>query len=373
MTDDNAETPAEKLRTLQAQYLIHLSEKAKALEVCRHSTLGGALSGQTLQTLRDLAHQLAGGGSIYGYPSITDAAQNLERFLDEWGGGHASEISYKLDALYAACLAAIESGPAVDRVLPDSSCCAQGREKRPLVAVIDDDPMLRLVYKTLLEDSVDLAIGTNTNEARDIMEKQKPALVLLDDIMPGGATGLSFIESIKDDPALSRIPIIMVTASNKKEDVLRGLAAGAIDYIIKPFMPDDLIRAVQNGLTRKENKIILLLKDHHLSDALIDRMEPLNCRIIDADRTCKTLKNCLTHEPCVVVLDHFPQTQSDLLELAEAYQDCYFVTIGEALAAPFSVIDAARHIHMHDHARPEEIIYNMSHMIGTIKKGKNPR
>lgn len=96
----------------------------------------------------------------------------------------------------------------------------------PLVAVIDDDPMLRLIYKTLLKGHVRLAIGNNANDALEIMKTQKPALVLLDDIMPGGPTGLSFLESIKQDPQCARIPVIMVTASDRKEDVLRGLAAG---------------------------------------------------------------------------------------------------------------------------------------------------
>ena len=370
MTESENKDPAAKLRALQAQYLIHLSEKAKALESFRHTPVDGLVTGQMLDALRSMAHQLAGGGSIYGYPSITDAAQNLERFLDVWQGGKTADIAHKLELLYTACKAAIESGPTIDSVVATQIEEKMQEKKLPVVAAIDDDPMLCLVYKTLLEGRVRLIIGSNANDAQAIMREHKPALVLLDDIMPGGPTGLSFLESIKDDPELSRIPIIMVTASNKKEDVLRGLAAGAIDYIIKPFIPEDLIRAVTNALSRKEHKIVMCLEDHHLADALMERMEPLNCRVIDAGRECKSPKECINHEHCLVLLDHRPVNDDDLRELALSYPETYFVTIGDRCADLNLGIEKTRHIHMPQNTRPEEIVYNMGHMIGTIKKAK---
>lgn len=370
MSNIDSKNSAEKLRSLQASYLIHLSEKVKALETCRHSVLDGPLTGQTLETLKGLAHQLAGGGSIYGYPAITDAAQMLETFLDEWRGGKASELTHKLDRLYETCKAAINHGPKHDVPEGAGHTNQDTTSKLPLVAAIDDDPMLRLVYKTLLEDKARLVTGTNANEALEIMQRDKPDLVLLDDIMPGGPTGMSFLESLKDNPALSRIPVIMVTASNRKEEVLRGLAGGAIDYIIKPFMPDDLLRAVEAGLRRKEHKIILGLKNHHLSDALIDRMAPLNCRTIDLDREGKSLPEAVNYEPCIIILDHMPTSIVDLAELTSHYPHSYIITIGEDCDSLRAYLEPPRLVTFPPTPRAEEIVYAAGHMIAEIKKGQ---
>ncbi|WP_420450691.1 response regulator transcription factor [Ilumatobacter sp.] len=68
---------------------------------------------------------------------------------------------------------------------------------------------------------------------------EKPDVVVLDWMMPR-LTGLDVCIALRDDPDLARVPVILLTAKAQEADVQRGFAAGADDYIVKPFSPREL-------------------------------------------------------------------------------------------------------------------------------------
>lgn len=76
-----------------------------------------------------------------------------------------------------------------------------------------------------------------------------PDLALLDAMMPG-LSGLEVCREFRKDPATARIPVIILTALAQDSDITAGLAAGALDYIVKPFSPRDLAMRVDAVLAR---------------------------------------------------------------------------------------------------------------------------
>ncbi len=113
------------------------------------------------------------------------------------------------------------------------------------ILVIDDDNALREMVGIVLENagyqSVFCADGA---QAVSIFNHEKPDLVLLDVMLPG-EDGVSVCKKIRID---SGVPIIMLTARGETEDVVQGLEAGADDYIVKPFQPNELIARVKARL-----------------------------------------------------------------------------------------------------------------------------
>jgi two-component system response regulator MtrA len=113
------------------------------------------------------------------------------------------------------------------------------------ILVIDDDNALREMVGIVLENagyqSVFCADGA---QAVSIFNHEKPDLVLLDVMLPG-EDGVSVCKKIRVD---SGVPIIMLTARGETEDVVQGLEAGADDYIVKPFQPNELIARVKARL-----------------------------------------------------------------------------------------------------------------------------
>ena len=75
------------------------------------------------------------------------------------------------------------------------------------------------------------------------------ALVLLDQMMPD-IDGLEVCRRLRDDPRTARVPIVFLTARTGETERVRGLAAGADDYVIKPFSPRELLHRVNGILAR---------------------------------------------------------------------------------------------------------------------------
>ncbi|MCL2782469.1 MAG: MtrAB system response regulator MtrA [Propionibacteriaceae bacterium] len=117
----------------------------------------------------------------------------------------------------------------------------------PVVLVVDDDvalsEMLQIVLRQEGFDTVWCGRGDRTMEA---FHRQRPDIVLLDIMLPG-RDGIDVCRAIR---AESGVPIVMLTARSDTQDVVRGLEAGADDYIPKPFKVQELVARVRTRLRR---------------------------------------------------------------------------------------------------------------------------
>ena len=113
------------------------------------------------------------------------------------------------------------------------------------ILVVDDDNALREMVGIVLDNAgYQSVFCPDGAQAMTVFEEEKPDLVLLDVMLPG-EDGVSVCRKIR---AVSGIPIIMLTARGETEDVVNGLEAGADDYIVKPFQPNELTARVKARL-----------------------------------------------------------------------------------------------------------------------------
>ena len=121
----------------------------------------------------------------------------------------------------------------------------------PLVLVADDDPdILDLVRYRLERSGYAVATAADGSEAVRLAGELAPALAVLDVMMPG-LTGFEVTRKLREDPRTARIPVILLTARAQEADVQEGFAAGADDYLRKPFSPRELSARVQAVLGRR--------------------------------------------------------------------------------------------------------------------------
>ncbi len=105
---------------------------------------------------------------------------------------------------------------------------------RSSILIVDDSPMIIHLVSSILED-YHLRFAMNGGEALEVLRKNRDIdLILLDVEMPV-MTGYEFIKIIKQDEALSSIPVIFLTVKNESEEEALGLELGAVDYIKKPI------------------------------------------------------------------------------------------------------------------------------------------
>jgi putative two-component system response regulator len=120
--------------------------------------------------------------------------------------------------------------------------------KTPTVLVVDDIDMNRMILEEILQDDYKLITAVNGKIALDTLKVQHPTIILLDLMMPE-MSGREMFEIMKSDNTLKRIPVIFITAEEDSESEL--LAAGAVDFIKKPFQPDIVKLRVRNQIELK--------------------------------------------------------------------------------------------------------------------------
>jgi sigma-B regulation protein RsbU (phosphoserine phosphatase) len=117
------------------------------------------------------------------------------------------------------------------------------------ILLVDDNPTnLQVLFQTLEGVGCKLLIAKNGNGALAIAGKAQPDLILLDIMMPD-IDGYEVCRQLKADPATADIPVIFLSALGETEDKVKGLHLGAVDYITKPFQPDEVIARVNTHLT----------------------------------------------------------------------------------------------------------------------------
>jgi DNA-binding response OmpR family regulator len=122
--------------------------------------------------------------------------------------------------------------------------------QKPLVLVADDDQdILELVSFRLERAGYDILRAADGAEALELATEQLPDLAVLDVMMPH-LDGYEVTRCLRDGRLERRIPVILLTARVQEVDVQRGYAAGADDYVKKPFSPQELRDRVQAVLDR---------------------------------------------------------------------------------------------------------------------------
>ncbi|MCH8326121.1 MAG: response regulator [Bacteroidetes bacterium] len=120
---------------------------------------------------------------------------------------------------------------------------------KKILIVDDQDEVRELVEVTLRIGDFKILQAENGPKALEIARAEKPELILLDVMMPGGSIdGFEVCEQLKKDPETEGIIIIMLTAKGQDIDKQRGREVGADDYFTKPFSPLELMDKVEEVL-----------------------------------------------------------------------------------------------------------------------------
>src|SRR5436190_5494987 len=129
------------------------------------------------------------------------------------------------------------------------------------ILVVDDDPNVqRLLQYTLKQEGYDVVVAADGIEGFRLFGAEAPDLILLDVMLPK-MDGYQVAEKIRAEETGNRhVPIIMLTAEREVEQKVRGLRAGADDYLIKPFHPAELMARIKSLLARYAPRDVLLAR-----------------------------------------------------------------------------------------------------------------
>jgi twitching motility two-component system response regulator PilH len=117
-----------------------------------------------------------------------------------------------------------------------------------LILIVDDSPTEVHVMKTALEKhGFQIESASDGAEAIAKAKLMKPDLIFMDVVMPG-VNGFQATRKLSADPETKSIPVIMVTSKDQETDRIWGMRQGAVDYLVKPISPDELVEKAQAAL-----------------------------------------------------------------------------------------------------------------------------
>jgi DNA-binding response OmpR family regulator/HPt (histidine-containing phosphotransfer) domain-containing protein len=292
--------PEDLLKPLRGMYLAQLRERVESAEAFLAHCRVGSVPENERSLMAGLAHKLAGSGTTYGFPMITQSARALEEALQTVPPVEGAILLPLAESLVHACGQALLM---TERDSADASVRAAAPPPaalKPVMLAVDDDPVIRDTLAALFGRDFEVVTARDGLEGLALATERNPRLILVDQSMPQ-MTGVEFVESLRK--AHNDVPIIMITAENTPQDVVRALAAGVTDYILKPFKTEDVAAKVRDLLRRSGRTVLIADDDPAIRDLLAYKFRLAGVRVITAADGEEAWRMASEYLPRLAILD----------------------------------------------------------------------
>lgn len=223
------------------------------------------------------------------------------------------------------------------------------------ILVVDDEPRnLQLVGEILRRDGHKFVFATNGQDALHAVHEERPALILLDVMMPE-MSGINVCKALKESEDTKDIPVIFLTAMSEGQDAVEGFAAGAVDYLRKPFIREELLARVNTHIelaaTQEHMRNLFLQKSELITTLAHDVKNPIS----GVARLASALKDeieegIIDMEEFRLILDLMENSAQGMLELVDGI-------LSEARNEPF---DGSKDIPLRDVASVADHLVKMN-------------
>lgn len=153
------------------------------------------------------------------------------------------------------------------------------------ILVVDDTRINLMVVSTMLRDHYNILEADSGHKALELAARQPPPDLILLDVMMPQMDGYEVLQHLRANPATREIPVIFVTAMTADEDEQRGLALGAVDYMMKPLRPAILLARLRNHIELKRGRDVLKNQNEVLESRVVERTKTLRAILDSADQT----------------------------------------------------------------------------------------
>jgi signal transduction histidine kinase/DNA-binding response OmpR family regulator/HAMP domain-containing protein len=251
--------------------------------------------------------------------------------------GQGSTFKVKLPAIVAESKADVLPRSEETALTP-----AQVSEGAPTVLVIDDDPTVHdLVQRFLTKEGLNMIAARSGEEGIRLAKELHPAVITLDVLMPS-MDGWAVLTELKADPALSEIPVIMLTIMDEKQ---MGYALGAADYLTKPIDWERLAAVLQRyECARPPCPVLVVEDDPVMRELLRRRLGKEGWTVIEAENGRVALKRMTERQPDLILLDlMMPEMDGfQFLDEVRKHEDWHSIPVIVITAKELSAEDQQR-------------------------------
>jgi CheY-like chemotaxis protein len=243
------ELPESELAELWDRSRSTVLGRLEVVDRCIGAWQSGQVDDREWQVARREVQRLAGSLGIFGHSRASQLADELGRLMR---AEPRSDPATAAAGLVAALRRELEQTPttrAAETPISDKAGDPP-RPGRPRVLLADDDDVIARAVQTALRlDDIEVLHARDGQEAIHLAQAVDVGLVLLDVQMPV-LDGFAVCRTLRADPRMATVPIVMLTAQSDREGVQASFAEGATDYIVKPFAVSQLRARVRTWLLR---------------------------------------------------------------------------------------------------------------------------
>jgi CheY-like chemotaxis protein len=168
------------------------------------------------------------------------------------------------------------------------------------VLVIDDDPMVLQLLRGQLEgEALRVLTATDGVEGLTLARAERPTVIVLDVHLPR-LDGWSVLASLKSDPSLGTIPVVIMSVEEQRA---RGFSLGAFDYLVKPVEPDQMAQVVMRAVSPEAGEVLVVDDDEDTRRLVSRRLQHEGFSIGEAASGAEVLERLKSVTPSLIVLD----------------------------------------------------------------------
>lgn len=305
----------EAYQQLKTGFITRLGHSITAIDNILSQAQYGGITTKDMEQAMILAHGLAGSGTTFGFPGVTDAGRKADHFIDRLlrgiaPGDRPSDDDIKnfialMKELHEACSSALAQKPVAPTPMKNPivrPTQEQIKETYHVLLVDDDTTVLDIITLKLRQIGIRVSIARSGDDAMRVISKQIPDLVVLDIMMPG-INGHEVLRRLKQDPDFVAVPVIMLTSKTEQQDVVSALHGGAIDYVIKPVDPDKLVSRINRTLDAGRFTVMIADNDHLILQLLESKYRNRGFKVMLSDDGKDAWSQIIKTLPDLIILD----------------------------------------------------------------------
>ena len=187
------------------------------------------------------------------------------------------------------------------------------------ILVIDDDIVNLKIAEHVLEKEYTVVCAKSGFEGIDILKSDNIDLVLLDLYMPD-MSGMDVLTKIREDESISGVKVVILTSSGMKTDVTEAIRLGALDFIKKPFFPNEFLERIKRVLQIAKKDNILVVDDDKMNLAIVHKMLGIRYDVTCVSSGMDAISYLNNNVPDMILLDlHMPEMNG--LEVLEKIRE----------------------------------------------------
>lgn len=172
------------------------------------------------------------------------------------------------------------------------------------IMVVDDEPVSRrLMGATLRKHSFEVLEMSSGQEAIDYLQTQGPVKLIVSDVMMPDLDGFDMLRFLRADERFKRIPVILVTALNDTESVMKGIELGAQGYVTKPISAATLVAKVEKILSPQRARILVVDSEAAMRNAVVQIIERDGFTALDVGSAEEALTLLKSNQVAAIVSD----------------------------------------------------------------------